>query len=775
MNTTLQFLKNNLIILFSVMTLITYAQQGINYQGVARDVNNNVLVNSEINLKFNINKTTLDGETVYSETHNLTTDANGVFSIVIGEGTVVLNLFEDINWAEDKHFLNVWLNNEEVGATEFMATPYTNAMGKWQAHKNGVAPKGTGGSIFIGDNAGENDDLSNNHNIGFGTDVLKATTVGHNNVAIGQRALKTNRNGYENIAIGIESLHDNISGNFNIGIGPLTLYGNTSGNKNIAIGDLSMHHNSTGNNNIALGEQSLYANTDGFSNIAVGTQSLLSNTTGKHNVALGYSTLANNIFGNDNIALGQNSLQTNASGDNNIALGESSLRSNTTGNKNIALGALSLNKNTTGSSNIAMGGTALYYNTLGKDNIAIGSGGPLFQNTSGNGNLAIGYRGLQANTTGSNNIALGQDALFYNTTGNYNIANGFEALKNNTTGLYNIATGYRALHSNLYGERNVAIGKDAMFSSQIGAANVGIGFEALYLSEQDQNNIAIGQRALKNNNGGDENVVIGVVAGHDNIEGDKNVFIGSHSGENTLGSKNVFIGAYSGSKELGSNTLHISNEIDYDNFPLIYGEFDNKLVGFNSKVGIGTKTPLVPLHVVNGGDASLANGSGQLLLGSESGANLVLDKNEIQARNNGVSAGLYLQQNGGNVYVGNAIVHASDKRLKRNITNISYGLDEVLKLRPTEYFWKGKIQKYKSLGLIAQEVEEIIKNVVTYNQEQDKYGMSYTELIPILIKAIQEQNKIIEAQSLDNNNLKAKAKSFEERLSALEGLSKINN
>ena len=116
MNTTLQFLKNNLIILFSVMTLITYAQQGINYQGVARDVNNNVLVNSEINLKFNINKTTLDGETVYSETHNLTTDANGVFSIVIGEGTVVLNLFEDINWAEDKHFLNVWLNNEEVDA-----------------------------------------------------------------------------------------------------------------------------------------------------------------------------------------------------------------------------------------------------------------------------------------------------------------------------------------------------------------------------------------------------------------------------------------------------------------------------------------------------------------------------------------------------------------------------------------------------------------------------------------------------------------------------------
>ena len=153
----------------------------------------------------------------------------------------------------------------------------------------------------------------------------------------------------------------------------------------------------------------------------------------------------------------------------------------------------------------------------------------------------------------------------------------------------------------------------------------------------------------------------------------------------------------------------------------------------------------------------------------------LLYQNEIQARDNGEASILYLQQNGGDVYIGNAIVQTSDKRLKRDIENLSYGLSDILKLRPTEYFWKGKIQKYKSLGLIAQEVEEIIKNVVTYNQEQDKYGMSYTELIPILIKAIQEQNKIIEAQSLDNNNLKAKAKSFEERLSALEGLSKINN
>jgi predicted RNase H-like nuclease (RuvC/YqgF family) len=99
---------------------------------------------------------------------------------------------------------------------------------------------------------------------------------------------------------------------------------------------------------------------------------------------------------------------------------------------------------------------------------------------------------------------------------------------------------------------------------------------------------------------------------------------------------------------------------------------------------------------------------------------------------------------------------------------MSYGLDEVLKLRPTEYFWKGKEQDEKSLGLIAQEVEQVISNVVTYNKEQDKYGVSYTELIPVLIKAIQEQNKTIETKELDIKNLKAQIKNFESRLGALE-------
>ncbi len=585
-------LKPIALIIFMLLSIITHAQQGINYQGVARNAEGELLLNTDIDLKFNINTGTPEGTSVYSETHTTTTDINGVFSLVIGEGSPVLNTFEDINWAEDKHFLNVWLNNEEIGTTEFMGTPYTNAIGKWQAHKNGVTSKGTGGSIYVGDNAGENDDLNSNYNIGLGLEVLKSTTIGHNNLALGKRALRTNRDGYENIAMGIESLHNNISGNFNIGIGSLTLYGNTTGNKNIAIGDLSLHHNLSGDNNIAFGELALYKQA-----------------TGSNNIAIGKNALSNSTVSNRNIAIGQDAL---------------------------------------------------------------------LQNETEMENIAIGYSALSKHNDGISNIAIGGNAL-----------------SDHVSGVFNVAIGPGALDKNLTGDRNVAIGVRA---------------------------------------GGD-----------------------------CLGARNVFIGPFSGTHDVFEN---VDNKLIIDNhtssLPLIYGDFIEDLVTFNAKVGIGTQEPNAPLHIKGGDDVSLGLGSGQIILGREENLNLALDNNEIQARNAGLASDLYLQSEGGNVRVGGAIVHASDKRLKRDILNISYGLKEVLELRPTEYFWKERKQEHKSLGLIAQEVNEVIKNVVTYDENEDRYGVSYTELIPVLIKALQEQQHIIDNQ---NNTIKT----FEARLTALEG------
>ncbi|WP_299276160.1 tail fiber domain-containing protein [uncultured Psychroserpens sp.] len=643
-------------LLVLLVSTIGFAQQGVNYQGVARDAEGQLLSNTEIDLKFNIKINAPDGDAVYSETFTVMTDINGVFSTVIGEGTPVLNLIENVNWAEDRHFLNVWLNNEEIGTTEFMATPYANAMGKWQAHVNGVTPKGTGGSIYIGDDAGEEDELVDNHNIGLGENALNENTEGKNNVALGFEALKINRGGNHNVAIGKQSLDNNITGNSNIALGGQSMGANTVGSHNIAFGWQSLLVNTEGNNNIAFGEHAMVSNTIGNNNFAGGYRSLFSNTEGVDNIALGYRALRDNTLGSDNIAFGHETLFSNTDGVRNIAFGPGALYSNQTGGNNFASG----------------------YNTL-------------HENTSGGGNIGIGLFAMHENISGNHNVALG----------------GF-SLRDHISGDNNVSVGYRTMWNNETGEGNIALGEEALILNTIG----------------------------------DFNTVIGTEAGHD-----------------ALGDRNVFIGYRAGYHEEGSNKLYIDNSSVTT--PLIYGDFETNQIGLFSKVGINMHHSNVPLNIVGGFDVTLDNPSGQLVLGLETGSNLALDNNEIQARNNETASDLYLQNEGGNVRVGGAIVHASDRRLKRDIDNISYGLNDILKLRPTEYFWKGKNQEYKSLGLIAQEVESVIENVVTYDKEEDKYGVSYTELIPVLIKALQEQQDIINKQ---NKTIE----SFENRLSALE-------
>ncbi len=84
---------------------------------------------------------------------------------------------------------------------------------------------------------------------------------------------------------------------------------------------------------------------------------------------------------------------------------------------------------------------------------------------------------------------------------------------------------------------------------------------------------------------------------------------------------------------------------------------DRLTVAPDGNVGIATTTPLARLHIANGQDAGLTNTqNGFAMLGTEAGANIVIDNNEIIARNNGAASTLFFQNNGGQVQIGGTAV-----------------------------------------------------------------------------------------------------------------------
>ena len=134
------------------------------------------------------------------------------------------------------------------------------------------------------------------------------------------------------------------------------------------------------------------------------------------------------------------------------------------------------------------------------------------------------------------------------------------------------------------------------------------------------------------------------------------------------------------------------------------------------------------------------------------------------------------------VYAANGTINTSDARLKENVEDIGYGLDELRRLRPVTFTWKNKSDGRVHLGLIAQEVEAIVPEVVERADDPDApLGINYASLIPVLIKAIQEQQGSLwekDAQLIALRKevvaLKEENLSQETRLSAIEEAVHLN-
>ena len=127
----------------------------------------------------------------------------------------------------------------------------------------------------------------------------------------------------------------------------------------------------------------------------------------------------------------------------------------------------------------------------------------------------------------------------------------------------------------------------------------------------------------------------------------------------------------------------------------------------------------------------MTGGGGEDFVFWDGGANvLILDRSNNQAQfNNDVIA-----------------YYSSDKRLKENVKNIESPLEKLNKINGVEFDWIKKEgvhgNKGHDIGVIAQEIEEVLPEVVTTRDNGYK-AVKYEKIVPLLIEAIKEQQEQI--------------------------------
>ncbi len=398
----------------------------------------------------------------------------------------------------------------------------------------------------------------------------------------------------------------------------------------------------------------------------------------------------------------------------------------TTSNNNTFVGSNAGLNNSTGSLNTATGINALGSNTTGIGNAAFGASA-LVANTTGAYNAALGSAALNANTNGAFNTATGTSALFSNTTGSNNVAQGAAALLSNTTGNANVAIGLGALYLNTNRSNLVAVGDSALYNNGAGTTqpvqatfNTAVGSKALFANTTGRSNTSTGGLALLNNTTGDGNTAAGVQALRSNTDGFYNTAIGY----NTLffNTGGVFNTA------LGANADALTGDL-----------FNTTSLGYSASVNISNKVRI--------GNTAVTVIEGQV-----------------------------------------DWTFPSDARFKYNIRDAEApGLAFIRKLRPVTYQFdtrkfdehlmqnmpdsirqrrlEGRDYRESSArvqtGFLAQEVEKACKDLNfdfsglhVPTSDVDNYGLAYGSFVPLLVKGMQEQQVLIEAQQTTINALK---------------------
>jgi hypothetical protein len=172
----------------------------------------------------------------------------------------------------------------------------------------------------------------------------------------------------------------------------------------------------------------------------------------------------------------------------------------------------------------------------------------------------------------------------------------------------------------------------------------------------------------------------------------------------------------------------------------------------NVLIGTTTDSGNAKLHLATAGsctqyfDATAYGGANAL--------NIQLKMNPVNGnfyiQNASTGTGVYLS-NGGTSWTG-----VSDERLKTDLVEISDATNKVSQLRALTGRFKTDEEWMSRSFLIAQDVEKVFPEAVNYDEENDIYGIQYTDMIPLLVKAIQEQNQLITDLRTEVEQLKQK-------------------
>lgn len=114
-----------------------------------------------------------------------------------------------------------------------------------------------------------------------------------------------------------------------------------------------------------------------------------------------------------------------------------------------------------------------------------------------------------------------------------------------------------------------------------------------------------------------------------------------------------------------------------------------------------------------------------------------------------------------------ALKATSDARLKENVKPTMYGLKDLLKVQVKDYNYKSVDPKNRATGFIAQELYEVYPQVVSVGGEdpkKDPWTVDYAGISPLLVKAIQDQQVIIESQKKEIDEIKRQLQSLMSRL-----------